>query len=129
MIHRGRIVRTIWATCLMLAGLNHARILLQHGLWWDYNGVHPASAAYWSSLTLVDPLVAMLLFVRPRIGVPATIAVTGTNVVHNLTLTAHYAPEGAFLRDVAASPPMMAQIGFLLFVGATWRTASPLSSR
>jgi len=117
------IIRSIWAACLLLAGLNHARILFQHGLFWDYHGVSLASAIYWSSLTIIDPLVAALLLIRPRIGVPATLVVITTNVVHNLALTATNTRDGAFVSYVFSSPQLMSQIGFLLFVIATWRIA------
>ena len=120
---RGPAVRGIWAACLLLAGLNHARILLQQGLSWDYHGAGWFSSAYWSSLTLMDPLVAALLLVRPRIGVPATLVIISTNVVHNLTVTALYVPAGAFVGHVLSSFQLMCQIGFLLFVLATWRAA------
>lgn len=66
-MHRAsHIVRSIWAACLLVGGLNHARILLQNGLLWDYGGMAWASAAYWSSLTIVDPVAAVLLFARPK---------------------------------------------------------------
>lgn len=117
------IVRSVWATCLLVGGINHARILIVNGLFWDYGGVHWASAAYWSSLTILDPLVAALLFVRPRIGIAATILLIVTNVGHNLAVTAHHVPGGEFLARLAAAPFLLAQIGFLLFVAATARTA------
>ncbi|GGE77047.1 hypothetical protein [Sphingomonas prati] len=123
MERRGRIIRITWAACLVLAGLNHACILLQHGLFWDYNGAALASAAYWLSLTVIDPLVAALLFLRPTIGVPATAFVITANVVHNLAVTSAYVPDGALFRFVLASPQLLAQIGFMLFVMATWATA------
>lgn len=123
MQRRGLIIRSVWAACLLLAGFNHARILLQHGIFWDYSGVGWASAAYWSSLTILDPLVAALLFVRPRVGIPSTIALIVTNVLHNLAVTAQHALEGQFLTHVASSPFVISQIGFLLFVGATARLA------
>jgi hypothetical protein len=116
------VVRSLWAACLLVAGANHVRILLRHGLFWDYGGVGWASAAYWSSLTFLDPLAAALLFVRPRAGIIATVALIVTDVVHNLALTAHYAPEGEFLTR-AANPFLLSQLGFLLFVGATARMA------
>ena len=122
MKRRSLIVRSIWAACLLIGGSNHARILLLHGLSWDYGGVAWASAAYWSSLTILDPLVAALLFVRPKIGIPATILLIVTNVVHNLAVTARYVPEGEFLVR-AANPFLLSQIGFMLFVAATARTA------
>ncbi|WP_176473118.1 hypothetical protein [Sphingomonas lenta] len=116
------IVRSIWAFCLLVATANHAFILLRHGLFWDYGGVGWASAVYWSGLTVVDPIVAALLFVRPRAGVAGTIALITTNVAHNLAVTARYAPEGEFLNR-AAHPIILSQIGFMLFVGATARIA------
>jgi hypothetical protein len=93
--------------------------LLQQGLFWDYGGVGWGSAAYWSSLTILDPIAAALLFVRPKAGIISTIGIIVTNVVHNLTLTAQYAPHGEFLTRVASNPFTVSQIGFMLFVGAT----------
>lgn len=117
------IVRSIWAACLLIGGLNHARILFQHGILWDYGGVGWASAAYWSSLTIIDPLVAALLFVRPRIGIVATVVLIVTNVVHNLAVTAQNVPEGELLTRAVSSPFLIIQIGFMIFVGATVRLA------
>jgi hypothetical protein len=117
------IVRSVWAACLLAAGLNHARILAEHGLFWDYGGAHPVSAAYWSSLTILDPLVAALLFVRPRLGIVATIVLIVTNVAHNLVITAQRSADGQLLDRIASSPFLLMQIGFLLFVTATARIA------
>jgi hypothetical protein len=117
------IVRSLWAACLLIGGLNHARILLLHGPMWDYGGIAWPSALYWSSLTILDPLAAALLFVRPKIGIVATILLIVTNVIHNLAVTARYGPEGEFLTRAASSPFLLAQIGFMLFVAATARTA------
>jgi hypothetical protein len=116
------IVRSIWAACLLIAGANHARILLQHGLLWDYGGIGWASSAYSSSLTVLDPLTAALLFARPKIGILSTVALIITNVIHNLLLIEHYAPAGQFLNRIS-NPITISQIGFMLFVGVTARTA------
>jgi hypothetical protein len=121
--HGSLIVRSIWAACLLLAGANHARILLQHGILWDYHGVGWGSAAYWSSLTILDPLAAALLFIHPKVGIVTTVALIATNVIHNLAVTAQRAPEGEFLGGVASSPFLLMQIGFMLFVAATARCA------
>jgi hypothetical protein len=101
--------------------------LVQHGLFWDYGGLNPVSAAYLSGLTLLDPLVAALLFVKPRVGIVATVVLIVTNVIHNLGTTAYYAPAGDFLTR-ASHPVLLAQIGFMLFVLVTapvaWRGAT-----
>ena len=117
------IVRCIWAACLLVAGLNHARLLVRHGLSWDYGGPNLISAAYQSSLTLVDPLVAALLFIKPRVGIAATVVLIVTNVIHNLAITAQRVPEGEFLSLAASNPFLASQIVFMSFVLATARAA------
>jgi hypothetical protein len=116
------IVRSLWAACLLTAGLNHARLLVQHGLLWDYGGLNPISAAYMTTLTLLDPLVAALLFIRPKVGILATVVLIVTNVIHNLATTAHFAPPGEFLTR-ASHPITLSQLAFMLFVIATARVA------
>jgi hypothetical protein len=122
---RSRIVRTVWAACLLLAALNHARILTQHGLSWDYSGVGAASALYWSGLTIVDPLAAALPFTRPTAGIPLTVALITTNVVHNLAVTAMFSAPGEFLSRAISSWPLISQVAFMLVVvgtaSAAWR--------
>jgi hypothetical protein len=119
---RSIIVRSIWAACLLGAGLNHARLLVQHGLTWDYGGLNPISATYQSSLTLIDPLVAALLFIKPKVGVPATVVLIVTNVIHNLATINHFSPPGEFLTR-ASHPITLSQIGFMVFVVATAQIA------
>lgn len=110
------LIRSIWAACLLIAAANHALILIRHGPLWTYGGVAWPSAAYWSSLTILDPLVAVLLFVRPRLGVLSAIVLIVSNVIHNLAITAYYAPAGDFLSRAASSPMILIQIVFMLFV-------------
>ncbi len=82
-----------------------------------------ASAIYWSSLTVLDPLAVILLLVRPRAGIAMTAAIIVSNVIHNLWFMAAYPLRGSLLADVLASPFMLSQIAFLLFVAATARMA------
>ena len=122
-VERGSIVvRSVWAACLLIAGLNHVRVLVLHGPFWNYGGVHPISAAYLTGLTLLDPLVAALLFIKPKVGILATVVLIVTNVIHNLATTAHFAPAGEFLTR-ASHPIILSQIAFMLFVVATARIA------
>jgi hypothetical protein len=122
-VERGSIlIRSIWAACLLIAGINHARLIVQHGLFWDYGGLNSISAAYMTGLTLLDPLVAVLLFIRPKVGIVATVVLIVTNVIHNLATIAHFAPTGEFLTR-ASHPATLSQITFMLFVVATARIA------
>jgi hypothetical protein len=117
----GLLIRIVYALCLGGATFNHVRSVLDHGWLPEYLPV--ASALYWSSLTFLDPLAALLLFVRPRFGIALTVAIIGTNIPHNLSYTAAYAPPGAFVSIVTSSFMMMSQIVFLIFVAATAPTA------
>jgi hypothetical protein len=92
---------------------------LRHGLLWDYGGVPLASAAFWTSLTLLDPVAIILLIVRPNVGVLATAVIIITDVFHNLWITARYAQPHQFSQDVMGDPFDVSQILFMLFVMAT----------
>ena len=116
---RSLLVRTIYAACLLGATFNHARLLVQHGLLWDYGGVPLASAILWTSLTALDPLAVILLFVRPNIGVIVTSLIIVVDVVHNLWITAHYALPHRFLITATTDPFVISQVAFLLFVAMT----------
>ena len=116
---RRLLVRTIYAVCLFGATFNHARLLVQHGLFWDYGGVPLASSVLWTSLTALDPLAAILLFVCQNIGVVMTGLIIVVDVVHNLWITAHYALPHRFLITVTTDPFVISQVAFLLFVAVT----------
>ena len=125
---RGLLIRIVYALCLAGATINHVRAVLSHG--WLPEHLPAATALYWSSLTLLDPLAAVLLFLRPRIGIALTVLIIVSNVAHNIWFIAAHPLRGSLLDDVASSPFMLSQIAFLLFVAATapiaWRD-SPAS--
>lgn len=104
----------MYAVCLAGAAFNHARIVWEHGLWWDYGGVHPFLAAFWTSLTFLDPLAVLLLMVRPRAGIASTVLIIVSDVVIN-------ACAGVAYRFDKAS--FVAQCVFMVFVLATARHA------
>ena len=56
-------IRFVYVLCLSGATINHIRSLLNDG--WLPDHLRVASALYWSSLTLLDPLAVVLLFARP----------------------------------------------------------------
>jgi hypothetical protein len=107
-------LRVIYAMCLLGATCTHMAMLWQHGVLWDYGSAPLFSRIYWTSLTFLDPLAALLLFVRPHFGLVLTVAIITSDVVHNT------------LVGVSPRNPMyLSQIAFLLFVASTayvaWR--------
>ena len=104
-------IRVLFAVCLLGATFNHVRADLEHGLLWDYgfgNEAVLASRIYWSVLTVLDPLGALLLFVRPRAGIGLTALIIFTDVIHNTYYVA--------LSDQWTNPFYLSQIGFLVLV-------------
>lgn len=114
---RSLILRTIYALCLVGATYNHWWAIYHYGLDWDYGGFPKASATFWTALAFIDPAAAILLFARPNVGVTATTAIIVTDVIHNVWIQAHYFPP--VLQALAASPQVIEQIAFMVFVVAT----------
>ncbi|AMO40617.1 hypothetical protein A0J50_08110 [Acinetobacter sp. DUT-2] len=81
------IIRCIYALCLIGAGFNHLQTVLMHGLFWDYNNAPLFTCIYWTSLTFIDLLAAILLFYRPRIGLILTFLIIFSDVIHNTWIT------------------------------------------
>ena len=116
-------IRVVYAVCLAGATINHVRAVLTYG--WLRHDVAMITAVYWSSLTLLDPVAALLLFIRPRVGVALTVAIILSDVAHNLWFRAAHPLSTSLMKDVTSSFFMMSQIAFLVFVTFTapmvWR--------
>ncbi len=107
-------LRVIYAMCLLGATCSHVAMLWQHGVLWDYGGAHLFTRIYWTSLTFLDPLAALLLFVRPHVGIVLTFAIIMSDVLHN-----------ALVGGLSLNAMFVSQVVFLLFVASTvyiaWR--------
>jgi hypothetical protein len=114
----------LYAVCLTGAAWNHARVLFEHGPWWDYGGVRPFVAAFWTSLTFVDSLAVLLLFARPRAGLVLTTLIIVGDVLVNAWVGLTYG------FDLAS---FVAQFVFMVFVLGTvqhaWRGRAPVSAQ
>lgn len=122
-------IRLVYALCLAGATINHVRAVLTYG--WLRHDVPLATAVYWSSLTVLDPVAALLLFIRPRVGVALTVAIILSDAAHNLWFRATHPLSASFIEDVTSSFFMMSQVAFLMFVAFTapmaWtRTKDPV---
>jgi hypothetical protein len=108
--------RLVWALCLAIGTSTHIASLI-----YGWNDRVPLpSVIFWNSLTVLDPLAAVLLFLRPRVGVVLTLAIMLADVAHNIWAITAF---GAMVWPVAA------QAVFLIFVLATapsiWRDYRP----
>jgi hypothetical protein len=110
-------LRAIYAICLLAAASTHLLTLATHGLSWNYDGAPVVSRIYWTSLTVLDPLAAVLLFLRPRSGLALAVAIILSDVAHNTWL---------MLRSPApdwSNWMYLSQVLFLVFVLTTIRHA------
>jgi hypothetical protein len=121
----GRLIRSLYAICLLAAASTHAYALIQHGVFWDYGGAPFASAVFWTSLTVLDPAAATLLLLARRSGVVLTVAIIVVDVVHNAFFAASdlIARHAAF--DLLQNWMLTSQVVFMGFVLATVSTAWP----
>ena len=111
MLRASIVIRTLFAVCLLAATFNHAHAILQHGVLWDYgygSKISLISRLYWAVLTILDPLAAVLLFVKPRAGIWLTVAIIVSDVIHNTYYVA--------ANDQWFAPFYLAQVGFLVIV-------------
>ena len=67
-----------------------------------------ASRVFWGALTVLDPLAALLLWVRPRWGLALTLGIIACDVLHN---SFYVAAHGQWTQTFYLS-----QLGFLLAV-------------
>ena len=119
----GLTLRLTYVACLLGATVNHGRIVAAHGILWDYGGVPTVSAAFWTSLTVLDPLAIILLVMHPNAGVIATVAIIVSDVIHNVWITARYAAPGRLTEALTSDLFLLSQIVFLLFVVTTAKIA------
>ncbi len=99
------ILRIVYAVCLAGATCVHVATHVQYGQWLgalEGHGFSPATRFFWSSLTLLDPLAALLLFIRPPAGLALVGAIMVSDVAHNSWILIHFswAPDAAYWAQV-----------------------------
>jgi hypothetical protein len=118
------VLRSLYAFCMLAGTSTHVWTVITHGIFWDYGGALLITRIYWTSLTVLDPLAAALLFLKPRAGLLLTLAIIGSDVAHNTWLM-HRSPAPNWLNWM-----YVLQVLFLVFVLLTishaWRTTSAI---
>jgi len=116
----GARIRAVYALCLLIGSINHLTTFLSCGFSCDFAGVPIFARGFWTTLTFLDPAAAVLLFVRPRIGVALTLLIMLTDVGNNTAIwimSRQGAIPGIGLDRVALDPIAYGlQIAFLIFV-------------
>jgi len=135
MVSKGStVLRRIYATCLALATITHVLFDVRYGIL--LAGLEPLGypigvRLYWASLTFLDPAAAILLFVRPRIGLVLCAFIIATDVINNSWVAYHHSDFGPLVLNGDHTVPhqsganigLIVQSAFLIFVFATVRAA------
>ncbi len=107
-------LRLVYAACLLGAAYNHAVIMFSHGIYYDFGGRPWPICAFWTSLTVIDPAVAIALFVWSRLGVVSTGVLIVSDVIVNAAVAL---ADGQRLGFGHSGYLMLAeQVAFMIFV-------------
>ena len=111
------LTKLIWNVGFLIGTTTHTLDLINYG-WLPYEFRPLPFNIYWTSLTFLDPLAALLIWLRERWGVLLGVAIMASNVlVNGYTLLIGY---GEFLI------PWLLQSAFGLFVfSVAWRHWAP----
>lgn len=111
------IAKIIWSVGFLIGTTTHSLDLF-HGGWLPYDFMPMGFNIYWTSLTLFDPLAALLIWVRERWGIVLGMAIMASNVTVN-GYTAFIAGNEAFYFSLALQTAFAA---FVFFVSLQhWR--------
>ena len=111
-MHFGRVVQVVWIAGFVIGTTTHVMDLASGGAN-TYEPLPVAVRVFWISLTLFDPLAAMLLAFRRRAGIVLGLAVILVDIAVNWTV--FVAIDGLSLFAVVC------QTAFAIFLVATAR--------
>jgi len=84
--HRlGRAIQLVWIAGFLVGTVTHVLELVAGGFD-TYGEFPPALRLFWVSLTLIDPLAALLLLLKRRTGIALGLAIILTDVAVNWTV-------------------------------------------
>ena len=103
-------LRIIYAVCLAGATCVHVATHVQYGVFLgglEVRGFSLGTRVFWSALTLLDPLAALLMFFRPHAGLALAGAIIICDVAHNSWILHHF--------RMASDAGYWAQVAFFCF--------------
>ena len=78
-----KIILIIQSFCMFLAGLTHIYSIIEKGFMSYKKNTPIFLQIFWESLTFFDPLAAILLIIKPKIGLYLTLIILIIDVIHN----------------------------------------------
>ncbi|MEO0499933.1 MAG: hypothetical protein AAF205_05155 [Pseudomonadota bacterium] len=109
------VIRLILSVGFAIGTAFHIVDVATHG-WLPYRAAPPAINAFWTSLTLFDPLAILLLWWRPRYGLILAHVIMIADVLINA-----YASIAIWHIPLVENGALLAQFLFLVFLAVTAR--------
>jgi hypothetical protein len=108
-----KVLFALYALCFLWGTHNHV-VDLRRGGFLPYTYAPLPFNIYWTSLTLLDPLAALLLFVLPYHGMVLAVAIMVSDIAVNL-----YAAYVLFPGTMMPDRALLSQMAFALFLFVT----------
>ena len=80
---RTQLILLLQAIGMLMGTSTHLMWILQHGFLSEEYHAPVFTRLFWDSLTFLDPLAAVLLIIKPKVGVWLTLAIILADVIHN----------------------------------------------
>ncbi len=110
--------------CMLMGASTHLYWTIQNGFLSEKYYASLFSTLFWDSLTFLDPLAALLLIFKPKIGVYLTLLIIIIDVIHNNLFYAQelYINAPDFISWIEKYWMVLGQIIFLIFVVFTFKS-------
>ncbi len=116
-----RLILIVQAVCMLMGTSTHLAWVIQNGFLSEKYNASLLSTLFWDSLTFLDPLAAILLVFKPKIGLYLTLLIIVTDVIHNnlFYIEVLYFNSLNLLDWIEQYWMILGQVIFLLFVCLT----------
>lgn len=78
-----KLILTLQSIGLLMGTSTHVIWAIENGFLSSNYNANLFSTLFWDSLTFLDPLAALLLFIKPKTGIYLTLAIISVDVIHN----------------------------------------------
>lgn len=120
--NKAKIILSVQAICMLIGASTHIKWILENGVFSKKMNVPFFSTVFWDSLAFLDIIAAILIIIRPRVGVLLTLTIITTDVIHNnliVLLDHQHINEIGITMWVTKYWMLIGQILFMIFVFAT----------
>ncbi|MFT5822093.1 MAG: hypothetical protein ACI8ZM_003349 [Crocinitomix sp.] len=116
-----KLILIIQAICMLMGTSTHVKWVVDNGFLSENYNANLFTTLFWDSLTFLDPLAALLLFIKPKTGVYLTFFIIVIDVIHNNLFYWNelYVNAPSFSQWLVQYWMILGQILFALFVTIT----------